>query len=1096
MEKRIPVLITADSVCDLPQDLIEQYHIVINPYIVETDEGQFIDGAEIDTDDLMVYLKGIKRKAKSEPPKTEDYIGFFKEQLLIADNIVHITMGKNASEGYARASEAAKQLNSVNVIDSGQLSCGMGLLVLRAAKMAADGCQALQITEDIERAKKSVSTSFILQNTEFLYRSGRLSEAAKNLCDRLLLHPVLYMKKSAIKLKTVTFGKWHDVMRKYIRDTFKNTANIDRGTLFVAYIHLDEESKTLILQEIKRCCPFRRIIFQKASPAIACNCGPGAFGLLYMRNVKEPVAKVAGEKIPFVEKLKRFGLGLGNLILREEFSIQHKMQNLILSASLVGVLLGIIIAVVSSAWASAAVCLPMLAVIVLSLYISIVRDNEKTAGLIICFCINIVIFPIMYFTSGGLDGSMPIWFLLGLIFDILILKGWTSLIMFLLNLIVAIGCMVFAYNNPDSVMDISGGSRLAEIAQALIIISCILGLIFRYQAYLYEKQRVRLLEHEQELLTANNAKSSFLANMSHEIRTPINGIIGMNTMMLRECEDNSTLMEYGMNIQSASQSLLAIVNDILDISKIESGKLEIIPTEYELFSVVNDCYNMTASRAANKGLEFMIHMNPNLPSGLYGDEIRVRQIINNLLSNAVKYTDEGNVELNIDYERKSDAAIVLVISVKDTGIGIREEDTKKLFESFTRVDEKRNNNIEGTGLGLNLTKKLVDLMHGEISVSSVYNQGSVFTAKLPQIIKSWEPVGDFAQRYHELLNQRNMLSEVAYAPEARVLVVDDVPMNLLVVKGLMKYTGIKVDTAGGGEEALELIGSVKYDLIFMDHLMPVMDGVECLHHIKEMQDTPNINTPIIILTANAIIGAREEYIKAGFTDYLPKPIQEHELQQMLIKYLPQELVTLSSMEELKKASASKKKEAAGETKSAPDSAVTAKEAADTAVPETEAAKKDEAKEGAADTAAPENTVEENSSDAAEGNNAADSNNASELTFMQKLENIGIDTSVGMSYCMNDEDFYAEMLNEYMNSDKKTPMSQFYEAKDWENYRITVHALKSTSLTIGATQLSEQAKALEMACKENNEKYILDNHKQVLERYESFIGEIGRVLDVN
>jgi CheY-like chemotaxis protein/HPt (histidine-containing phosphotransfer) domain-containing protein/anti-sigma regulatory factor (Ser/Thr protein kinase) len=494
-------------------------------------------------------------------------------------------------------------------------------------------------------------------------------------------------------------------------------------------------------------------------------------------------------------------------------------------------------------------------------------------------------------------------------------------------------------------------------------------------------------------------------------------------------------------------------------------------------------------------------MNPNVPSGLFGDEIRVRQIINNLLSNAVKYTEEGSVELSIDYERRSDAAIILVITVKDTGIGIREEDINKLFESFTRVDEKRNSNIEGTGLGLNLTKKLTDLMHGEIAVSSVYNQGSVFTAKLPQIIKSWEPVGDFTQRYQELMNQKNTLSEAVYAPDARVLVVDDVPMNLLVTKGLMKYSQITVDTAGGGEEALKMIASIKYDLIFMDHLMPGMDGVECLHRIKEMNDHPNITTPIIILTANAIIGAKEEYIKAGFTDYLPKPIQERELQQMLMKYLPADLVTLYSMEELVNAAhtGDKKKAQSGNTATdaVAGSVANVTQTEDTATKSEsnfyDAGTKNTA--GDAEVVAAK-TERDMATDAghADSDTVAAESNAADAPLTERLQSVGgLDTSIGMSYCMDEEEFYFEMLAEYMKSDKPALMTQYFEAKDWENYRITVHALKSTSLTIGAVKLSEQAKALETACKENNETYIYDNHAGVLANYEKLLDELGKVL---
>jgi CheY-like chemotaxis protein/HPt (histidine-containing phosphotransfer) domain-containing protein len=808
----------------------------------------------------------------------------------------------------------------VTVVDSGHLSSGMGLLVILAAKLAADGCGRQRILEDLEWAKKAVSTSFVVQNTEFLYRCGKLPEFVKNLCDCLLLHPVLCMKKSALRVKTVLVGQWKNVMRSYVSSILKRTWNIDRNVLFITHVNLDEKSKEYLLEEVTKICPFQKIYFQKVSPAIACNCGPGSFGLMFMRKIKEPRKAPEEGQITFVDRVRGLAGLVDRLLLKDEYTIQHKMLNLILGAALIGGIGSLSITLAIQAWLSAGVTALLLCVVGLSIYISIIRNNVKVAGLIITFFANMVIFPLMFFTSGGINSSMPMWFVLGLVFDFLILKGWTSLAMFTLNLIVMIGCILAADSNPALLTDMPEGYQMTDVVQAIFFVSCIFGVIFKYQTRLYEKQRMQLLNHEQELLTANSAKSSFLANMSHEIR--------------------------------------------------------------------------------------------------------VRQIINNLLSNGVKYTETGMVELSLDYVRKSDISVELVISARDTGIGIRKEDISKLFESFTRVDEKRNSNIEGTGLGLNLTKKLVELMHGEITVNSVYNQGSVFTVRIPQIVKSWEPVGDYSEQYQELLKQKDTLSEVVYAPDAHVLVVDDVPMNLLVAKGLLKYTGMHVDTAAGGLEALELIGQKRYHLIFMDHLMPVMDGVECLHHIRERKEHPNVTTPIIILTANAIRGAREEYIQAGFTDYLPKPIQEREMQSMLLKYLPKELVKLRRM--------------------------------DDQVPVA----------------------------------------SSDLPFIERLKAIGeLDTSVGMDYCMDNEEFYQEMLEVYLTSAKAESMTQYFAAQDWENYRITVHALKSTSLTIGAVELSEQAKALEMACKENNITYVQDNHMVVLKRYEGFLDALKVVLDV-
>lgn len=529
----------------------------------------------------------------------------------------------------------------------------------------------------------------------------------------------------------------------------------------------------------------------------------------------------------------------------------------------------------------------------------------------------------------------------------------------------------------------------------------------------------------EQLVRANEAKSQFLANMSHEIRTPINGILGMDNMLLKECKDEG-LREYAKNVQSAGQSLLSIINDILDISKIESGKLEILPIKYELFSILNDCYNLTKAKLQEKPLEFEIQINENLPSWLYGDEVRIRQIINNFLSNAVKYTKQGKVTFCLDYEQKSSEQILIIISVVDTGIGIKEEDLGKLFTSFTRIEEKRNRNIEGTGLGLYLTKNLVDLMGGEVLVESTYGKGSCFTARIPQKIVDATPMGDFSRRYQQYLNSSDDDALSFSAPEAKILVVDDIEMNLKVVKGLLKETKIQIDTVASGRQCLERVKTTRYDVIFLDHMMPEMDGIETLQNMKLLTDNLNEEVPVIMLTANAIVGAKEEYMEAGFTDYLTKPIQETELLEMLLKYLPEEHVEELGTEE-------------------PGIAVDIYK--------------------------------------------------SEMGRMQQLENLeGMDIQIGLSYCMNDEEFYVEMLGDYLKSDKMSKMERFFTDEDWDNYRTLVHALKSTSLTIGAVHLSGEAKALEMAAKDGDADYIRSHHKVALDEYIELTGRIREILE--
>ncbi len=393
-------------------------------------------------------------------------------------------------------------------------------------------------------------------------------------------------------------------------------------------------------------------------------------------------------------------------------------------------------------------------------------------------------------------------------------------------------------------------------------------------------------------LQASKTKSEFLSNMSHEIRTPINAILGMNEMILRECKDEN-ILEYAGNVRNAGNNLLGIVNDILDFSKIEAGKMEIIPVEYALSSLLNDLVNMIQKRAKDKGLEFIINADKNLPTILLGDEIRIKQVVTNILTNAVKYTEKGSVTLTVETATKSDEKIIIRFSVKDTGIGIKPEDISKLFSAFERIEEKRNRTIEGTGLGMNITQRLLDLMGTSLQVSSVYGEGSEFSFEIEQKIINAEPIGDFEEAFRNSLKQHKEYHEKFTAPSAKILIVDDTVMNLTVAKGLLKQTKIQIDTAESGYDCLELVQKNIYDVIFLDHRMPGMDGIETLQEMKKLSGNLNKQTPVISLTANAISGAREQYIAAGFQDYLTKPINSVQLENMLMKYLPPEKVKVA-----------------------------------------------------------------------------------------------------------------------------------------------------------------------------------------------------------
>ncbi len=394
---------------------------------------------------------------------------------------------------------------------------------------------------------------------------------------------------------------------------------------------------------------------------------------------------------------------------------------------------------------------------------------------------------------------------------------------------------------------------------------------------------MKIHQEKQNALIANESKAIFVANMSHEIRTPINTIIGMNQIIMRENEDDA-IAGYAKNIDSASHMLLSLINDVLDFSKMEAGKLEIINQPYKLAQAVRDIYNGMEMKALDKGLTFTVDVDENMPSELKGDEIRIKQIINNLVSNAIKYTEKGSVAVTVKPVKKS-GNFCLQVAVKDTGIGIREEDIDRLFDSFQRLELKKNRYIEGTGLGLSITQQLVEVMGGTITVDSTHGKGSCFTVTLPQEIVDGTAVGKFNLVAGNETGAPKELEVTLHAPEASVLVVDDNAMNLKVIEALLKPTEIKLDLASGGEECLAMCREKKYDLIMMDHMMPEPDGIETLHLLRADETSLNQNTTTIVLTANVISGAKELYEKEGFADYVTKPVMYQRLEEVLKMHL-------------------------------------------------------------------------------------------------------------------------------------------------------------------------------------------------------------------
>ncbi len=530
-------------------------------------------------------------------------------------------------------------------------------------------------------------------------------------------------------------------------------------------------------------------------------------------------------------------------------------------------------------------------------------------------------------------------------------------------------------------------------------------------------------EAKVEAQSENQAKTAFLANMSHEIRTPINAVLSMNEMIQRECEDE-TILDYSDGIKTAGNTLLGLVNDILDFSKIEAGKMEIHPVDYDISSLIGDLVNMIRLRADEKGLQLFLDFDESLPKILRGDELRLKQVITNILTNAVKYTRKGWVTFAIEYEKipEVDDQIILDVSVKDTGIGIKEEELDRIFSEFYRVEEKRNSNIEGTGLGMNITKRLLEMMDSRLEVESTYGDGSTFSFRIRQGVVKWDPLGDFEKSYHNVLAARSSYRKKFTAPDAKMLMVDDYPMNLLAFKNLTKETLVQVDTADDGNAALVMMRKKKYDLIFMDHLMPNKDGIETLRELRKEPENPNYQTRMICLTANAISGAREQYIAAGFDDYLTKPINPDQLESMMIEYLPKELVEIAKEE-------------------------------------------------------PQGSDADGKTDGSLGKDERTGQSERIPEALQPL--VGqelIDVSLGLKQNGTGE-MYRSTLKIYYESLEETAreLERFLAEEDFDNYTTKVHALKSGLRLIGAKELGEEAQQLENAGKVREPEYIRTHH---------------------
>ena len=600
--------------------------------------------------------------------------------------------------------------------------------------------------------------------------------------------------------------------------------------------------------------------------------------------------------------------------------------------------------------------------------------------------------------------------------------------------------------------------------------------------------------------SANRAKSDFLANMSHEIRTPINSILGMNEMILHESTEKD-IQEYSSNIQMAGKTLLSLVNTILDFSKIEDGKMEIITANYSTSSMINNLVISILERAKAKGLNFIADISETLPSTLCGDDIRIAQVIMNLLTNAVKYTEKGTVRLIIKEQSRDDNMISLFICVKDTGIGIKEEDLGKLFESFERLEEKRNRNIEGTGLGMAIVNKLLPMMGSELTVKSKYRKGSEFSFVLRQKIVDSTPIGNYVDWLKKSENQTKRKARLKI-DGAKVLVVDDNEMNLKVAKNLLKLSGIIPDLASSGPEAIEKIRVNDYHIVFLDHMMPKMDGIEVLHKLREDHILKK-ETSVVALTANAIVGAKEMYLNAGFDDYLSKPIDLSKLEDMLVKYLPKELFDTDkkSEEVISPEVINIEKPYNNAPIDFPIAEVDADEPIEF-LPEgsdedepmeflPEGSDEDEPMEFLPEGSDADEPMEFPADDQQETVSKADDLK----DFIEGLKEIGVNTVSGLSYSAEDRDLYLELVRDFADAakDKVDMIRQNHTEHDINDYQVRVHALKSTAKMIGLDELSAMALEQEMAAKANNSDVINKGIDKLLDKYLQTASEIKSVL---
>lgn len=759
-----------------------------------------------------------------------------------------------------------------------------------------------------------------------------------------------------------------------------------------------------------------------------------------------------------MNSLKTYIRKVENKWLPESLPIKQKLFNAILLGAMSATFFSFLVTLLSGAGLLSALFILLGDISMLIVFRLANATKLHDFGPAIMCTVSCIFFPVIYFVGGGIDSGMVHWFVMGILFTFLLLDGKMFFHVLNLQFIVYFVTFLLSYLHPELVMQLSSThTRYIDVAQCATIVSVAIGCIMKYQTRLYrkekeinEKQKILLEQAMKDANTANEAKSRFLANMSHEIRTPMNAINGI-AQILQEKNLSQEDNEYVHIIKDSADNLLDIINDLLDFSKIEAGKFEIVDEEYDFVQMLDNIVKLIRFQLRKKDVELIVKANSKVPSRLYGDSGRIRQILLNILNNAVKFTDHGSITVIIDWVEEDDEYGSFEIQIIDTGMGIKKENLNALFEAFTQVDLKKNHNKQGTGLGLAICKQLLSIMNGRITVESEYGKGTMFFVTFPQKIVDATPCS-----YDE-----NVVAGAASgypiafrAPGTKVLVVDDNLVNLKVAEGILEQFEVQCDTVSCGAYAIKKVQDTEYDLIFMDHMMPDMDGVETTARIRALEKQGVIpRQKIIALTANTIQGVKKVFQDADMDDYLPKPIQFAEMEEVLKRWLDEKHVhtkdSQNQLDERDKQQANGQPE--GQLENSPQ-AQRQEQAKKQVVPETEPS-----------------------------------------DFLTELETIGLDTETGLDYFGGSQEMYRMVLDSFVSLNSRDKIQEALNRRDLKEYTILVHGVKSGAKSIGAAEFSALAFELENAGDAENVELIERKHPQLMQMYDELMERIREIV---